>query len=353
MKNRRVFTALFLSIIFLTSCSKQTANVTQEPVPAASEKLKAVEEGFKENEKVDYSKLKVNESGKVMILMYHGIGDKEGEWVRTADNFRKDLQMLYDKGYRTVSLHDYINNNINIPAGYMPVVITFDDGLLNQFNLIEKDGRFVTDSNCAVGIMEDFAVKHTGFGSAATFYVYYPVPFRQMDKIKYKFEYLINKGFDIGNHSYTHEMLGKLDDKGIQKQLGLNVKTSMEYLADYKVDTLALPYGSRPKDEDLRKYLISGEYEGTKYENRAVLLVGSNPAPAPGTMDYDPSALPRVRASETNTGGTGIYDWLKYFDSHPDERYVSDGNSETVVVPKSKEYNLKLEDLKNKKIITY
>lgn len=302
---------------------------------------------------VDYNAIKANESGKIMILMYHGIGDKEEEWVRTAVNFRKDLKTLYDNGYRTISLHDYINNNINTPAGFTPVVITFDDGLLNQFNMVEKDGKFVLDPNCAVGIMQDFSKQHSGFGNFATFYVYYPIPFRQKDLIKDKFQYLIDNGFDIGNHSYTHEMLGKMDSEGIQKQLALNVKSAHEYLPGYDIDTMALPYGSRPKDEGLRKLVVSGEYDGVKYANKAVLLVGANPAPAPNCKGFDPSALPRVRASEMKTEGTGLYDWLKYFDKNPMERYISDGDSSTVAVPKGYETRVDNSLLKDKKLIIY
>jgi hypothetical protein len=285
--------------------------------------------------------------------MYHGIGDKEEEWVRTADNFKKDLKTLYDKGYRTISLHDYINNNINTPAGFTPVVITFDDGLTNQFNYIEKDGKLEINPDCAVGIMRNFGEEHEGFGNAATFFVYYPIPFGQKDKIAEKFQYLISNGFDIGNHSYTHEMLNKMDGAGIQKQLGLNVKMTEGYMPGYDVDTLALPYGLRPKDEELRKLIVSGEYDGTQYSNKAVLLVGSNPAPAPCSKGLDLSSLPRVRASEMKTEGTGLYDWLKYFDNHPKERYISDGDPSTVVLPKDFEDKINNGELKDKKLIIY
>ena len=36
--------------------------------------------------------LKPNEAGKIMVLMYHNIGEPEAEWVRTPANFRKDLE---------------------------------------------------------------------------------------------------------------------------------------------------------------------------------------------------------------------------------------------------------------------
>ena len=50
--------------------------------------------------------LKPGENGKIMILMYHNIGAGKEEWTRTPDNFRKDLQTLYEKAYRPIRLRD-------------------------------------------------------------------------------------------------------------------------------------------------------------------------------------------------------------------------------------------------------
>jgi len=144
-----------------------------------------------------------------------------------------------------------------------------------------------------------------------------------------------------------------MDSEGIQKQITLNIKEAKNYLPNYTVDTLALPYGSRPKDEALRALLLKGEYEGISYENKAVLLVGSNPAPAPNNKEFNPGAIPRIRASEMKTEGTGIYDWLKYFDKNPDERYISDGDPSVVAVHKDKEDMLNKDSLGDKKLVLY
>ena len=45
-----------------------------------------------------------NELGKVMVLEYHLIGYPEDRWRRTPENFRKDLQMLYDNDFYPVSV---------------------------------------------------------------------------------------------------------------------------------------------------------------------------------------------------------------------------------------------------------
>lgn len=301
---------------------------------------------------VDLKKIKANENGQVMILMYHGIGEEEAEWVRTAENFRKDLKVLYDNGYRLISLKDYIENNIKVEAGYTPFVLTFDDGAKNNFNFIEENGERKIDPDCAVGILEEFKKVHPDFGSGGSFFVYYPVPFRQKELIKEKYEYLLSNGYDIGNHAYTHENLGKLSVEDVQKALAKNVKSTQEYLPGYDVYALALPLGIGPKGDNY-KYAAQGEYEDVKYNHRAVLKVGSNPAPSPVNVKFDPIRLPRVRASEMKTDGVGLYDWLQHFAKKPEKRYISDGNPDTVAIPESEKENVDQEKLNGKELVIY
>ncbi|MCL4425024.1 MAG: polysaccharide deacetylase family protein, partial [Firmicutes bacterium] len=155
------------------------------------------------------NRLQPNELGKVMILEYHLIGDKEDRWERQYDNFRKDLERLYREGYRLISLVDYLRNSIRVPEGYTPVVLTFDDGSRGQFNYLEKDGQKVIDPRSAVGIILDFAREHPDFGTAATFYTLYP-PFGQARYWQEKVRFLVEHGMDIGNHTANHVNLAKL-----------------------------------------------------------------------------------------------------------------------------------------------
>ena len=320
-----------------------------------NESGQAEQDASEENKKeygVDYEKVKPNENGQIMVLMYHGIGNEEKEWVRTVENFKKDLQVLYEKGYRVISLKDYVENNITVEAGFTPVVLTFDDGLQNQFNYIEKDGTLELDPDCAVGILEDFAKNHPDFGKAASFYVFYPLPFRQKQLIKDKFEFLVRNGYEIGNHGYNHENLRKISTDEVQKALTKNVVSTQSYLEGYEVFSLALPYGASPKGDDY-KYTYSGSFEGRSYSHKAVLHVGYNPAPAPSHKSFDPLRLPRVRASEMLTAGVGMYDWLKYFEKNPEKRYISDGNPNTIAIPEAEEANLNTERINGKQLIKY
>lgn len=281
---------------------------------------------------INLQEIKPNEAGQVMVVMYHALGDEEKDFVRTRENFKEDLELLYEKGYRLVSLKDYINNEIDVEAGKTPVVFTFDDGNNTDFNIIEENGEKKIDPNCAVGIMEDFNSKHPDFGLEATFHIYGNNPFRQKELIDYKLKYIVDKGMDIGNHSEGHDNLGTLSGNDIQKSLAKNVEFAKQFLPDYEVNTLALPFGARPKSEEKRKYLFNGSFEGTEYTNIGALAVGWKPEYASIHKKFDFTYINRVHGSSEEFG---IRYWLEYFDKHPQKRYISDGDKGIVTIQES------------------
>lgn len=309
------------------------AGETEDPdgeTPAEAPETEAAEETGELTPEL--LELKPNELGEIMILMYHEIGEPESEWRRTPDNFRRDLQTLYDQGYRAISMTDLVRGEIDLPAGTSPVVLTFDDGNRGNFNYLEKDGELVLDPDCAVAILEAFYEKHPDFGLEATFYIYYPNPFRQPEYLQEKLDYLVERGFEIGNHTYSHGNLARLSDEDVQKELALHVKTTQEYLPGYTVNSLALTYGAYPQNPGLA---VQGSYQGTSYYHEAILLVGANPAPSPFNQGFDPTRLPRIRASEMKTDGVGLYEWLEVLENNPRRRYISDGNPRTITAPES------------------
>ncbi|RKD31817.1 hypothetical protein BET03_12065 [Thermohalobacter berrensis] len=358
---------IFLLIISLVGCTgPNTEKVdTNNPVEEQKQETKntdkeqGCETDNKENEvKKDPTKdidlsIKPNEAGQIMVLMYHHIGKKEDTWVRTVENFKKDLKVLYEKGYRPISLKDFVNNNIHVEAGYTPVVITFDDGRQNNFNIIEKNGELIVDPNCAAGIMEEFHKKHPDFPLEATFFVFGKRPFGQKEYVEYKLKYLIDKGFDIGNHTIDHNNFSNLTPEEIQRAIAKNVEFLNGILPDYEVNTLALPYGSRPKNKEYEIFLRKGEYDGVKYENIAILNVGWKPSVSPIDKNFNPYSIHRVRASEMNVDNVGMYDWLEYFDKYPEKRFISDGNPDVITVPKKYENRIDKQKLNGKFLYLY
>lgn len=334
---------LIIAILFSGCIPVEEETKTAEPEQPV---LPAPDETETEKPTVDPAAIKANEAGQVMILMYHVIGaEKEGAWKQTADNFRRDLRTLYEEGYTLVDLHDFVENNMQVPAGRTPVVITFDDGSAGHFRyLTGADGSKAIDPACAVGIMLDFAAEHPEFGCAATFYVN-DRPFGQQEYWQEKLRELVRLGFSIGNHTHTHPKLNKLTPEQVQKELAGLARMVEEAVPSYQVESLALPHGLSPKDKELA---AQGSYEGYTYQHKAVLLVGAQPAYSPVHKEFQPLRLPRVQASSEELGK-----WLEYFRSHPERRYISDGEPSTVSVPKEWEDRVNKEVMGAKELILY
>ena len=298
----------------------------------------------------ELNRLKVNELGMVMVLEYHVIGPDD-RWSRSPDNFRADLETLYAEGYRCVSLKDFVTNNIKVEAGFTPVVFTFDDSSVSQFRYIEQDGKPVIDPDCAVGIMEDFARRHPDFGMTATFYVL-PAMFGQPEYAEMKLKYLVEHGYDIGNHTVSHTALSKLSPEKAVQEIAGNIQEVRKYLPDYEEHSIALPLGEKPQDASV---LVSGEYGGTSYRFVASLLVGSDPAPAPNDRKFDPMNLPRVQALALahKEGSVGSEAWMQFFRQNPECRYRSDGDPSTVTIPRHVLPRVNMDSLGDRKLRTY
>jgi hypothetical protein len=279
---------------------------------------------------VDFGTIRPNELGAIPILAYHLIDRPDGRWSRSPENFRRDLERLYQNRYRLISLSDFVDNRIDVPAGFTPVVLTFDDSSPGQFRFIERDGQVVVDPESAVGILQQFYQEHPDFGRAATFFVLPAADrphnlFGQDEYQEKKLRYLVENGMDIGNHSFWHQRLDIVDDEEVQHQLGRAKKILEEMVPGYTVDILSLPLGQWPKNRSLA---FAGEWEGIRYQHKAVLLAGTDLTEPPGHVDFNPNAIQRIQAVEE------VFDfWLEYLDRDPDSRFISDGNPDRLTVP--------------------
>ena len=280
-----------------------------------------------------------NELGRVMILEYHKIDLPEERWTRTPDNFRRDLQRLWERGYRLLSLNDYLDGRVNLPKGTTPVILTFDDSSPGQFRYLEKNGDWVVDPDCAVGILEQFDKDHPGFGRAATFFVLPGASppnrlFNQPELVGKKLAYLKSRGFEIGNHTLWHANLAKYDETTVRKQLLEAQEWVQKHLPGLRFRTLALPMGAYPKELG---WAISGGVNGSTYRHDAILMVAGGAALSPHARGLDPYHLPRIQATEAELGY-----WISHFDRRSEERYVSDGDPATVTVPRGQTAQVRL-----------
>jgi peptidoglycan/xylan/chitin deacetylase (PgdA/CDA1 family) len=281
-----------------------------------------------------------NELGRVMILEYHKIDYPEERWTRTPENFRRDLETLYAKGYRLINLGDLLDRKIQIPAGTTPVVLTFDDSSPGQFRYVEANGSVQIDPKSAIGILEAFIAEKPDFGRGGTFYVLPGAskPNRLFNQPEYegkKLQYLVSHGYEIGNHTLWHANLGKYPEATVRAQVAEAQVWIQRHVPDYKTRTLALPHGVYPPEVS---WVLHGSAKGTIYNHDAVLMVAGGPAPSPFSRAFDPVRLPRIQAVERD-----LAYWLNYFDKNPNERFVSDGDANSVTVPAASRDRLRAE----------
>ena len=176
--------------------------------------------------------------------------------------------------------------------------------------------------------------SHPDFPLHATFFSNGVNPFRQSELIQKKIDFLLANGMDIGNHTKEHMNFKDSTQTDLEHQLGAQVQYLQKYVpSDYAINTLALPYGSRPKDKSLEVYLHKGSYEDVSYENIAILNVGWMPALSPFHNAFDPLSIPRVRASETDVDHVGFMNYLLDYELKPQKRYISDGEPTIITIP--------------------
>jgi peptidoglycan/xylan/chitin deacetylase (PgdA/CDA1 family) len=288
-------------------------------------------------------RLPPNEMGEIMMLMYHQIRSPEKDYVRSAENFRRDLEDLYNRGYRLANLNDIIDGNIKTEEGRTPFVLTFDDAAYGQINKIQSNGSSEWDPDCAVGIILEFAKKHPDMGVAGTFYVN---PFTShMEKGESSqwgswMKEMVSLGFEFGNHTVTHPILAKEDPTypQVEKEIGGLQAWVHKYLPDYHIRTMALPFGVYPLQTD---WAVTGTYEGETYNHEALMKVGANPTTSPFSKEWSPLHLARIRAQDV-TGDLPVSGyWIDFFDKHPEKRFVSDGDPQTLTIPASAKAQLR------------
>lgn len=316
--------------------------------------------------KLDKEKLAsdgINELGRVPIMMYHGIRektknstgtvggnvDKDG-YNRTPEAFKKDLEFYYENGYEMIRLEDYINGKVTAGYGKSPIILTFDDG--NEDNIrvtgLDDNGNIIIDKNSAVGILEEFKKEHKDVNVTATFFVNGGI-FNQSEYNDKILKWMVENGYDIGNHTQTHLDIKKSSSDRVQKEIAYVYDELEKVIPGKYVKIIALPFGSPyVKSHDNFKYVLSSTYNNKTYETEAALRVGWEPEVSCFNKDFDKTFLKRCRAYDNNGKE---FDIDMVFNSIlKTTKYISDGNPDTIVVKEKDKDKLITTD---KKIITY
>ncbi|MBQ8219520.1 MAG: polysaccharide deacetylase family protein [Bacilli bacterium] len=317
--------------------------------------------------KLDKDKLKkdkINELGKVPIMMYHGIKniknsdtlyiggnvDKDG-YTRTAESFRKDLEFYYQEGYRMIKLSDYVNGVIDVPYGYSPIILTFDDGNDNNIKVtgLDSDGNIIIDPNSAVGILEEFKKKYKDYNVTAIFFLTNNL-FNQPEYNEKIIEWLIDNGYEVGNHTKGHNNFSNIETEKTEEVVGYMYDKLESIIGNKYSKIVALPFGSPyNKNHENYSHILNGIYNGEEYQTIAALRVGWEPEVSPFNKNFDATFLKRCRAYDNNGKDFDID--MVFNKQLVSNRYISDGNINTITTSSNNE-SLISEKI-DKKVILY
>lgn len=254
---------------------------------------------------------------KVPILQYHLFGDTDSRWKRSRDGFRRDLQLLYDRGYRPVTVSQLIDRQFDIPPGMSPVVFTFDDASPGQFSYRERNGNTEIDPNSMVGIWLEFSRRHPDWTPRATFcllsaaqagHAFFGdkgIDGQQSAWRLQKVRFLAEQGFELCNHTLWHGQLNKMTDAMVQEQIARGALAIDSAVAGYRVRTFALPQGLWPKNHALAR---AGSWRDPKtgqvitYRHDAILEVTGALQGTPYGAGFNPLSIPRTQIIGDNLG---------------------------------------------------
>ncbi|MEO3783548.1 polysaccharide deacetylase family protein [Actinocorallia sp. B10E7] len=273
---------------------------------------------------------KANELGQVPVIMYHRILAKGGSEIdRTPDELRAELKRLAEANYVPVTAAEFVQGRIDIPAGAHPVVLTFDDGNPTQFTL-DAAGSPAPDT--AVAILMETQAKYPSFRPVATFFVNKD-PFQLGEESNAGVTWLVQHGFEIANHTYTHPNLAGMPGSKVESEIA-KAEDVVKKTSGSPSVTFAYPFGNAPRTKDKDNEFV---LKGDTWQFQGVFLAGWNPSVSVFSKEFDRSRISRIRSEgKVKKDGCDKFcstAWLEWLDKNPDKRYTSDGDPSAVTAP--------------------
>lgn len=166
----------------------------------------------------------------VPVLCYHDIKDWKPnerasmkEYIVPVQNFKDQMKILYDSGYKTISpdeYYEYLTTGAPLPE--KPVMITYDDTDLEQFTIGKTE-------------MDKYGFKGVYF--IMTISIGRP---RYMSKEQIK--QLADEGHTIASHTWDHHNVKNYQGDDWDNQL-LKSKNTIEGITGKPVKYFAYPFG--------------------------------------------------------------------------------------------------------------
>lgn len=162
---------------------------------------------------------------KIPVLAYHRVGYTTDILTVTPERFSNDLDSLQQRGYCSISLEEFQkfldDRNVEMPE--KPVLITFDDGYLDNF----QNAYPILQNHRMVG----------------TFFIITDMLWTKERLTPENIVEMSQGGMSFGSHTVTHRALSELDQAAIYDEL-VNSKATLESILGKKIDAIAYPRGS-------------------------------------------------------------------------------------------------------------
>lgn len=201
----------------------------------------------------------------IPILCYHHIREaKIGDYTVSPENFKQEMKLLADSGYKTIlpnQLYNYLTHGSSIPK--KSVMITFDDTDLEQFTIGKSE-------------MDKYGFKGVYF--IMTISIGKP---RYMNKQQIK--QLSEEGHAIECHTWDHHRVDRYIASDWETQL-VKPRKTLEDIINNQIHYFAYPFGvwNRNAIPELKKrgyklaFILSTKRDTTEplYTIRRMIVAG-------------------------------------------------------------------------------
>lgn len=185
----------------------------------------------------------------VLVLNYHKIANEHKSLSVTLDDFEQHMKWLQEYGFTCITpgqLYDFVANGAELPE--KSVLITFDDGYKDNYTN-------------AFPIMKKYGMKGTIFVVTGFLGVY--DNYLTWDQAKE----LLDAGFNIESHTYSHKSMTEASDEDITKELVKSRQTIKEKLG---IDSDFMAYPTGTYNLHIAELVKEAGYKGAftiKYDN--------------------------------------------------------------------------------------
>lgn len=228
------------ALIFTAGCQSKSQTTDADKNPVATSAETESTDIKTQTPAIDVSKIKVADAATILarkqvpVLCYHQVrnwkptdGKVGKDYIVEIQNFKDQMKMLADSGYHTIlpdQLYAYLNTGAALPE--KPILITFDDTDLNQFEqanpILKKHGFKAAYFIMTVSIGKK--AKYADYMSTA------------------QIKQLADEGNAIGHHTYDHKNFKKYQGKDWEEQID-KPKKRIEEIIGKEVTDFAYPFG--------------------------------------------------------------------------------------------------------------